>query len=540
MMPVADLFALAQRNHRSGELAGAEALYRQILGADPSHAGALHLLGLLSHQTGRHQDALGLIRQAIQIKPNVADFHFNLGIALVVSDDYAAAAECFRHALRLNPNDALGHYNLGNALYKQGKLEAATEYFREALRINPNQLAAQTDLGHALFWQGDLEAAVACYRQAVRIGPNHANAHVDLGSALLWQGQYVEAAEWIGRALQLDPGNKKGIWHRSWLRLQQGQFDEGWPDYEQRPALSGTSARTFNGPRWDGAPLQGKTILVHAEQGLGDTLQFARYLPMVKRQGGAVVFECQSSLASLLSGFPGVDQLIAAGAALPPFDVHIPLLSLPLLFGTTLATIPADVPYLQADAQRVFKWQDEIRRVTRRQPAGSDKTFKIGIAWQGSLDQQTQKGDRRCVALSQFAPLAHIEDVRLYSLQVGPGTRELAAAIFPIIDLGSRFNADSMEDLAAALMNLDLIVTIDSAVAHLAGTLGVPVWTLLSYAADWRWLLDRSDSPWYPTMHLYRQKRLGDWVEVMQQVAADCRSHALKNAPPIAGSALPE
>ncbi len=203
--------------------------------------------------------------------------------------------------------------------------------------------------------------------------------------------------------MELDAGNKKALWHRSWLRLQQGQFEAGWPDYEQRPALSGNAARNYREPRWDGAALQGKTLLVHAEQGLGDTIQFAHYLPMVKHQGGAVVFECQSSLASLFSDFSGVDRLIASGTALPHFDVHIPLLSLPLLFGTTLATIPADIPYLKADTGCVLKWQDEIRRTAQRQPVGPDKTFNIGIAWQGSMDQRTQKGDRRCLALTQFA-----------------------------------------------------------------------------------------------------------------------------------------
>ncbi len=512
MRTTAELFALAERLHRSGNLAGAEPLYRQVLQADPLHSRALHLLGLLSHQTGRRQSGNGLFRQAIQIDPTVADYHFNFGIALAGQNEFAEAAECFRQALKINPNDAFGHYNLANAFYKQGQFEEAAAGFRQTLSLNPNMALAHSSLGLVLFWQGELESAIECYRQTVWLDPKNPEAHVDLGSALLWQGQLADAGECFRRALDLEPGHKKGLWNRSLLRLLQGDLEGGWPDYELRPALTGTAC-PFQQPRWDGASLEGKTILVYAEQGLGDTIQFGRYLPLVQGRGGRVIFACQPSLEAL--GFPGVDQLVTAGLPAPPFDVQIPLLSLPLVFGTTLATIPADVPYLQANPQRVLRWRQELANA----PAAGDSGLNIGVAWQGSLNQQTQKGDRRSLPLSHFESLARMPGVRLFSLLVGPGTKELAAAAFPITDLGCRFDPNSLEDLAAALVNMDLVVTVDSAVAHLAGALGVPVWTLLPFAADWRWLLDREDSPWYPTMRLFRQKRLGDWGEVIQRVA---------------------
>ena len=251
-----------------------------------------------------------------------------------------------------------------------------------------------------------------------------------------------------------------------------------------------------------------------AEQGLGDTIQFVRYLPMVKDRGGTVVFECQPALASLCARMRGIDQVIARGAPLPAFDAQVPLLSLPGIFGTTLATIPAAVPYLHADPHLVADWRRELE---------ASEGFKVGIAWQGN---PKNKGDRyRSIPLSLFESLASVAGARILSLQVGPGTEQLAAAPFPIIDVGSRFDPSSLEDLAAVMTNLDLVVTIESAVAHLAGALALPVWVALPIASDWRWLLERVDSPWYHTMRLFRQRQFGDWSEVFDRIGAEVKEH---------------
>ncbi len=280
-------------------------------------------------------------------------------------------------------------------------------------------------------------------------------------------------------------------------------------------------SRAFQQPLWDGSALTGKTILVYAEQGLGDTIQFIRYLSMVKQRGGAVIFECQPSLFKLLQCVDGADQLVRSGETLPPFDVQIPLLSLPGFFGTTLANIPADVPYLHADPKLEEHYGAIIRRTARRKPAGktheSERDFTIGIVWQGSL---TQLGDRRSLPLGHFAGMARLPKVQLVSLQVGPATKDLASASFPVIDIGSRFDPNCLSDLAAALTTVDLVVTIDTAAAHLAGALGVNAYVALAFSPDWRWLLERADCPWYPTLRLFRQSRVGAWDDVFARIEA--------------------
>ncbi|HWY86484.1 MAG TPA: glycosyltransferase family 9 protein, partial [Gemmataceae bacterium] len=255
--------------------------------------------------------------------------------------------------------------------------------------------------------------------------------------------------------------------------------------------------------------------LLHAEQGLGDTIHFLRYAPLVKERGGTVLLECPPSLQPLLTGIAGVDRFIAAGTPLPPFDVHSPLLSLPGIFGTLLATFPAAIPYLRADSQLIERWRQELEPL---------RGFRIAIAWQGST---THGGDRwRSVPLAHFETLARVAGVRLLSVQKGAGTDQIAALAgrFDVLDLSEGLdNEAAFTDTAAVLKNVDLLVTVDSAVAHVAGALGAPVWVVLALTPDWRWLLDREDSPWYPTMRLFRQKRFGDWSEVFERLAAEVR-----------------
>ena len=295
------------------------------------------------------------------------------------------------------------------------------------------------------------------------------------------------------------------LWNLACLRLLLGEYAAAWPGYEQRWTQPGSGQSSFQLPQW-----KDNVVLVTSDQALGDTIQFARYLPLIQKRGGNVVFGCQPALAGLMAGLVGADKVIAQPGPLPACDMHMQLLSLPGIFGTTLATIPKDIPYLHAKRELVERWRGEIRRGENR--------FQVGIVWQGSM---TIKGDRRSCHLSQFAPLAEIPNVSLVSLQVGAATAEIAGAAFPIVDLGSRFDKNSLDDLAAVIANLDLVVTVDTAAAHLAGALGVSVWTLLQFVPDWRWLLDRDDSPWYPTMRLFRQKRWGDWEEVFERVATE-------------------
>jgi tetratricopeptide (TPR) repeat protein len=617
----ADLFALALRHHQAGALPQAEALYRQILQADPGHADSLHLLGVLAHQTGHHGPAAALIRDAIARAPWAAVYHSNLGVVLQSLGRPAEAVACYeqalrlqgdlvdahvglgnvltglgrpeqaaghcQEALRLRPGSAEAHNNLGNALLRQrrpeeaaahyrealrlrpdfaeahsnlgvaladlGRLEEAAEHHREALRLNPNYPEAHNNLGNVLRdqWKldeaidcfraavrlrpdyaeahnnlgmaarrgGKLEQAVACYRRALELRPDYAEARSNLGNALKDQGQLDEAAACFEAALRLRPDHAEAHWNRALLWLLRGDFARGWPEYEWRWTQPGFTPRPFPQPLWDGGPLAGRAVLLWAEQGLGDTLHFVRYAALAKARGGRVIVECQPALRRLLAGAAGVDQLVAQGEPLPPFDVQAPLLSLPGIFGTAADTIPANVPYLQAKPERVEHW--------RRELAGLGG-LKVGIAWQGN---PAFRGDRqRSVPLAHFAPLAAVEGVRLLGLQKGPGQEQLAglAGRFPVLDLGPELDAAAgpFVDTAAVMKNLDLVISSDTAVPHLAGALGVPVWVALPSVPDWRWLLGREDCPWYPTMRLFRQARPDDWGEVFARLAAELKALA--------------
>ncbi len=286
----------------------------------------------------------------------------------------------------------------------------------------------------------------------------------------------------------------------------------------------GAAPRRDPATEWDGSPLEGRTILLHTEQGLGDAIQFIRFAASVRDRGGRVLVECPKGLVPLLGSCPGIAGLVARGEEAPPFDVHAPLLGLPRLLGTTLANLPRAVPYLSADPAAVARWGEEL---------ALDRSWKVGIAWQGN---PRFKADRhRSIPLARFAPLAAVPGVRLYGLQKGPGTEQIApaSATVPLVDLGARLDeaGATFADTSAVMRHLDLIVTSDTSIAHLAGALGVPVWVALGASADWRWLLGREDCPWYPTMRLFRQSRPGDWAEVLARIADEVRRMAPRRAP---------
>ncbi len=501
-----------------GELDEAVACYRQALRLQPNHAMVLNNLGSALKSQGHLAEAEECYRQALQIEPGLADAYHNLGTLLLNQQHFVEASACFQRVLQIKPNHLNAIVNLGNALKNQGQVAEAAQSYQEALRLDPNHALANNNLGNLLFEQHRVADAIDCFCQALRSDPGYANAHYNLGNALFVAGRLREADESFGQAARLDPGHKMARWNRSLSRLLQGDYEEGWRDYEFREAQPGLVCALFPQPRWDGSSLQGKTILLHAEQGLGDTIQFIRYAPLVKALGCRVVVECQPALLGLLRRMPGIDQVVprddgdATGSpsgVLPAFDVHLPLLSVAGHFRTTLDSIPHDVPYLEADAALVEKWRRELAPLSGR---------KIGIVWQGNPSQGDDR--HRSVPLHLFAPLAKVPGVQLISLQVGPGQEQLGEVQFPIMDLGGRFDRSSLDDLAAALVNLDLVVTVCTSVAHLGGALGVPVWVALKYVPHWVWLLERTDSPWYPSLRLFRQLVPGAWPDLFARIAA--------------------
>jgi len=562
MATVAEMFAMAVQNHQAGNLQLALQLYQQIIQADPGHADAHHLLGVLAYRMGRHDQAVGSIRLALSLKPRVAAYHFNLGLAHLALGRVEEARACFQEAVKLQPDFADAHNNLACAFLQLGKPDEAEAHFRLALRSRPDYADAHSGLGIALADQAKLDEAVTHFRQALRIRPDFAEVHSNLATALEHQGRLEEALAHFQQALRIRPGFpevQQGLALQSLLR---GDFEQGWPGYEWRWRLPSALRRSFPQPLWDGSLLGGGTILLYAEQGLGDTLQFIRYAPLVKQRGGKVIVECQPSLLRLLARAPGIDHLVAQGAPLPPFDVQAPLLSLPRILRTALATIPAKVPYLHADAELVKHWKSWKSEVGSRKSEHLHLTadirhrtsdFLVGIAWQGN---PAFRGDRfRSIPLSSFAPLAGLDGVQLISLQKGPGTDQLGWTVdggrwteqpihcppstvhrppftvhrspqgWGLLDLGSRLDEASgaFMDTAAVMMNLDLVISSDNAVPHLAGALGVPVWLALPLGPDWRWLLEREDSPWYPTMRLFRQTRCGQWEDVFDRMAEELK-----------------
>jgi len=453
------------------------------------------------------------------------------------------AAASYREALRLDPRQVVAMSNLAAVLAQQGQLAEAEASLRRAVEVRPDHAEAWSNLGNVLRVLGRNDEAVACYREAVRLDPGHARAHYNLGTALTGRQQHAEAVPWFQaalrlqpdhveahenlaacltmlrrpyealaqyeEALRLQPGRARSRWNRAMCWLSLGEYPRGWPEFEWRWGLNGMPRRQFPRPAWDGAPLEGRTILLHAEQGMGDTIQFIRYARLVRDCGGKVLVACQRPLLRILEGTPGIDQVVEWGGPLPDFDVHCALMSLPGVFGTRLETIPADVRYLAADPALVAQWRRQLDPI-----AG----LKVGICWAGNPEQPND--GNRSTRLVRFAPLAQVPGVHLVGLQVGPAreqVREVAGA-WPLTDLGGRL--DDFAVTAAVIANLDLVVSIDSAVAHLAGALGAPAWVALSFAPDWRWLLEREESPWYPTARLFRQARPGDWDDVFRRIAA--------------------
>jgi tetratricopeptide (TPR) repeat protein len=463
---------------------------------------------------GLFAEAAACYRHMLQLEPEYFDAWNNLGTVLWLQELPEDAELHYRQALWVQPDDPSGLNNLGNALWQQGKPDEAAVCYRKSLALRPDSAEAQMNLGVVLSCLGELDEALARLREALRLCPGSAVACDNLGVALGRQGKFDEALAYYDEALRCEPGYAESHQNRAMAWLARGDFERGWPEYEWRWRCKGKQPYVFSQPLWNGESLDGRTILLYTEQGFGDSLQFVRYAALVKERGGTVLLACPPPIARLLARTPGIDRVLAPDADLPPFDVHAPLMSLPAILGTTLATIPANVPYLFAESEGIARWHRELSEFPG---------FKVGIAWQGNPRYRIDR--QRSFPLARLAPLARVEGVRLFSLQKGAGTEQLEvlAGEFPVTEL-DRLGKEGLGDFletAAIVKNLDLVVTPDMAYAHLAGGLGVRVWLASPAVAEWRWLIDREDSPWYPTMKIFRQKTPGDWDELFERMAAE-------------------
>ncbi len=465
---------------------------------------------------GRFAEAAACYEAALRQRPDHAETLNNLGVALAEQGQWAAAIDRYDDARRLNPLYAAAHFNRGNALVKAERAAEAIASYQEALRLNPAWAGAHLNLGLAFIAQERFDDAIACYERALQLRPNYAETYNNLGLARQAQGRFDDAMTGFDQALRCQRDFAPAWSNRGQLLLLLGHWQRGWREYEWRCRLPAATLTPLPPPRWDGALLHGRTVLLRAEQGLGDTLQFIRYAPLVRKMGGRVVVECPPSLIPLLKTCPGIDDLAARGAALPQIDFQVPLPSLPGLFGTTPATVPTPMPYLFAQPALEQKWQQELAAIDG---------FKIGIAWQGSRGYPHDR--QRSMPLRHFAALAAVPGVRLISLQKGPGSEQVREVehLFPIVDLGPRLDeaGGAFLDSAAVLKCLDLIVCADTSLGHLAGAMGLPYWLALPLSPDWRWLLNRDDSPWYPSVRLFRQKTLGGWDDVFARMATALR-----------------
>jgi tetratricopeptide (TPR) repeat protein len=530
--------------HRQGRLGEAERIYAAILAAAPARSDALHFLGLANYQQGRLPEALRLMAAALKADPGSADIHSNYGLALDANKQRQEALASFDKAIVLKPDHVQALSNRGLTLAALGRTQEALDSWRRALSADPDHAEALHSRGNALFGLKRHGEALADYDRFLAIRPGNPDVFNNRGSALSELGRLEEAIASYDRALALDPKvpeiliNKGHVladlhqfdaalacygeaaalegrraeaeFSRSLVQLRLGQFAAGWRAYEWRwkKASWAGRSRDFAAPLWLGQQsVAGRTILLHSEQGFGDTLQFARYGPLIERLGGTVVLEVQPPLKALVAGLSGASRVLARGESLPHFDLHCPLMSLPLAFGTALDDIPADVPYLDVPADRVAKWR--VRLGERRCP-------RVGIAWAGSAVHENN--GTRSLPLTRFAALLSATGVEFVSLQKDLDAADAAAlpALSGVRALGEEL-AD-FADTAAVISQLDLVVSVDTSVVHLAGALGAPVWVLLPFSPDFRWLLARADSSWYPTARLFRQPRPGDWDSVLARV----------------------
>lgn len=503
-------FAVAHNNvaallQQMGKLEEAKEHFEQAVLIQPDYAAAHCNLGALLQNLGDLDGAVSSLERALAIRPDLAEAHNNLGLVLRQLGRPEEARGHYERAIALRPNYAEANSNLGVLLRQEGRLEESLACHKRVVNLSPNSAQAFDNLGNTLRDLGRLEESAVHHQRALTINPNFAKAHNNLGLTRRKQGKLGEARDSLNRALALEPESAEIRWNLALVDLLEGNYEAGWVGYESRHKRSENQPRSFPKPIWLGQPLHGDSILLHSEQGLGDSLQFLRYVPMVHAAGGTVILNVPGTLKRLAEGLPGIELLTSDDELLPPFNWHAPLMSLPLAFKTTLDTIPGDVPYLTVPKGAA---ESAMRQLWLR------NKFRVGLVWSGN--PKCSEDQIRSMSLASFGPVLDLEGCQFYSLQLGPAASQIGTAGAKIADMRSAI--DDFADTAALMAHLDLVITVDTSCAHLAGALGKATWVLLPCAPDWRWLLDREDSPWYPTMRLFRQSRFGEWGPVVDRI----------------------
>lgn len=534
----------------------AEQEFNAALSIAPMDHETYNCLGNLMDKQDRHALALFYFEKALLINPQFSIAWFNKANTLKRMERFDEAIEAYQKAIACDPSFILGWLNLAITCSSQGDDRLAEDYYRKTIARDPDQSDALHLLGDLYTKQQRYDEAMECYHKAVKVAPDQFITYNSMGVLCLTTGmndlaseylnmalrikpdmipaltnigtayremqQTEQAVRYLRRAITLDPDDADAHGNLSQALLSQGDYEEGWHEYEWRFKKSEpVEERHLDLIKWDGSSLAGKTLLLYTEQGYGDSIQFIRYVPMIAANGGRIVVECQdANIQSLIAGIPGVDGTVLRDTNRSvEYDYCFPLLSLPLLFGTTLETIPAASGYIVPDQERKRIW----KQVIASQASG---TLKIGLVWGG---RKTKRNEDRSLTLDQLIPLLRIPDVDFFSLQMGADAEQLQdlPSDIAIHDLGSKLN--DFNDSAAALSCMDLVITIDTSLAHLAGALGIPTWILLKFSADWRWMFRRYDSPWYLSVRLYRQLSPGNWAPVIDTICKELQSHQ-KNA----------
>ena len=496
-----------------GQLEEALKSYDEAIQLKPDYADAYNNRGSALKELGQLEEALKSYNKAIQFKPDYAEAYNSRGIALNELGQLEEAIKSYDWAIRLKPDYAQAYNNRGITQQDLGQLEESLKSYDKAIHLKSDYAEACNNRGTALQDLGQLEEALKSYDKAIRLRPDFAEAYNNRGNTLRDFGQLHEALKSYDKAIQVSPKFYMARFNRSMAWLLEGKLQQGWPEYEFRFKVFEDPKRTFRkGIQWKGEPLEDKLVFVYPEQGTGDIIQFMRYLPLIKKLGGKVIFEVRQPLVRLVETFKGYDKLWTHqqnrdASSINKFDYHTPLMSLPGLFNTTLENIPSASSYLSADNKLLRMWQKRI---------ASNELFKVGIVWAGS---GAHKNDHmRSILLSDFKMLSDIKGAKLFSLQKKKHAKWTDIDPGEVVDIDLGVEILDYADTAAIIENLDLVVSVDTSVAHLAGALGKEVWTLLPYSPDWRWMLNRNDSPWYPSMRLFRPPSVCDWKSVLQEV----------------------
>jgi tetratricopeptide (TPR) repeat protein len=496
-----NLVAAAIQYYRAGRIAEAEGICKQILRNLPGNSEILGHLCKSLHRLDQVLEALKWAAAGVDEHPEVAELHANLGEISRSAGKLAESVAAFKRAIELKPLNIDFHGALAGAFHELRKYESAAHEYQRVIELRPDDASAYTNLAIELLQLNRVDDAMNTIRKALMLQPRDALCHINLALVLTEQGKYQEAVEAYTRAIEIDPNSAHAHCFRAQLHLLLGDWDQGWKEYEWRSEIT----RNLHPKRWNGQPISGKTILLFGEAGFGDTIQFARYVPMVANLGARIIFACEKKLIRLMERLPGISQIIPRDQCPKSFDFFCPTMSLPLAFGTTLENVPASVPYLRVSSPQHSEQQS------------TQGPLRVGLVWAGNPGHWNDP--KRSISFHELAPLWDIKGLEFHNLQIGSAVNDAQEFIARRQLIDQTSNIQDFHDTAVLIQQLDLVIAVDTSVAHLAGALAKPVWVLLPFSPEWRWLIDRGDSPWYPTMRLFRQTTGGDWPGVICKVS---------------------